>query len=77
MQIALRLGAAPEPCGCYYSLPVLAPALPGANLARLEGQEAFRAITQRFAPFRLAIERLEYQTLLSLRGLKALQVSWS
>ena len=49
----------------------------GANLARLEGQEAFRAITQRFAPFRVAPERLEYQTLLSLRGLKSLWVSWS
>src|SRR6266571_9306033 len=49
----------------------------GANLARLEGQEAFRAITQRFAPFRVAPERLEYQTLLSLRSLKELWVSWS
>jgi cytochrome P450 len=49
----------------------------GANLARLEGQEAFRAITQRFAPFRVAPERLEYHTLLSLRGLKSLWVSWS
>jgi len=49
----------------------------GANLARLEGQEALRAITQRFAPFRVAPERLEYQTLLSLRGLKSLWVSWS
>jgi cytochrome P450 len=49
----------------------------GANLARLEGQEAFRAITQRFAPFSLATEQLAYQTLLSLRGLKELWVSWS
>ncbi len=49
----------------------------GANLARLEGHEAFRAITQRFSPFSLATEQLEYQTLLSLRGLKALRVSWS
>jgi len=49
----------------------------GANLARVEGQEALRAITQRFAPFRLATEGLEYQTLLSLRGLKALEVTWS
>ena len=48
----------------------------GANLARLEGQEAFRALTQRFSPFRVDTERLEYQTLLSLRGLKSLQVSW-
>jgi cytochrome P450 len=49
----------------------------GANLARLEGQEAFRAITQRFAPFSLATDQLEYHTLLSLRGLKELRVSWS
>jgi cytochrome P450 len=48
----------------------------GANLARLEGQEAIRAITQRFSPFSLATEQLEYQTLLSLRALKALRVSW-
>ena len=49
----------------------------GANLARLEGQEALRAITQRFAPFSLATKGLAYQTLLSLRGLKELRVSWS
>jgi cytochrome P450 len=49
----------------------------GANLARVEGQEALRAITQRFAPFRVATERLAYHTLLSLRGLQALEVSWS
>jgi pimeloyl-[acyl-carrier protein] synthase len=48
----------------------------GANLARLEGQEAFRALTQRFSPFRVGTERLVYQTLLSLRGLKPLWVSW-
>lgn len=28
----------------------------GVNLARLEGQETFRAITQRFAPFSLATD---------------------
>jgi cytochrome P450 len=48
----------------------------GATLARLEGQEAFRAFTQRFPPFSMDTERLEYQTLLSLRGLKSLPVSW-
>jgi len=48
----------------------------GANLARLEGQEAFRALTQRFSPLSMDTERLEYQTLLSLRGLKSLRVSW-
>jgi cytochrome P450 len=48
----------------------------GATLARLEGQEAFRAFTQRFPPFSVDTEQLEYQTLLSLRGLTALRVSW-
>ncbi len=49
----------------------------GSTLARLEGQEALKAITQRFAPFRVETPRLEYQTLLNLRGLKALPVSWT
>jgi len=48
----------------------------GATLARLEGQEAFQAFTQRFPPFSLDAEQLEYQTLLSLRGLTSLPVSW-
>lgn len=48
----------------------------GANLARLEGQEALKAITQKFSPFHLETEKLEYQTLLNFRGLKSLPVSW-
>ena len=47
----------------------------GANLARLEGQEAIKALVQTFEPFRLATERLEYQTLLNLRALQCLPVS--
>jgi cytochrome P450 len=47
----------------------------GANLARLEGQEAIKALVQTFQPFRLAAERLEYQTLLNLRALTCLPVS--
>lgn len=49
----------------------------GVNLAKLEGQEAFKAITQRFSPFGLETEKLEYQTLLNIRGLKSLPVSWN
>jgi cytochrome P450 len=47
----------------------------GANLARLEGQEALKALVQTFQPFALATERLEYQTLLNLRALTCLPVS--
>jgi cytochrome P450 len=48
----------------------------GSTLARLEGQEALKAIAERFPPFHLEAAKLEYQTLLNLRGLKALPVSW-
>lgn len=49
----------------------------GVNLAKLEGQEALKGITQRFSPFRLETEKLEYQTLLNIRGLKSLPVFWN
>ena len=49
----------------------------GANLARLEGQEAIKAITQTFPPFSLEAEKLEYEPHLGLRILKALRVSWN
>jgi len=49
----------------------------GANLARLEGQEAIKALVQGFPPFRLETEQLEYQPLLNLRALKSLLVSWN
>jgi cytochrome P450 len=48
----------------------------GANLARLEGQEAIKALVQHFPPFRLEAETLEYQPLLNLRALTGLPVSW-
>ncbi len=48
----------------------------GANLARLEGQEAIKALIQRFPPFRLATEALTYQPLLNLRALTCLPISW-
>jgi cytochrome P450 len=49
----------------------------GANLARLEGQEALKALVQRFPPFRLGTEKLAYQPLLNLRALAGLPVAWN
>lgn len=49
----------------------------GANLARLEGQEALKALVQRFPPFRLETEKLAYQPLLNLRALTGLPVAWN
>jgi cytochrome P450 len=48
----------------------------GANLARLEGQEAIKALVQRFPPCRLETEILAYQPLLNLRALTCLPISW-
>jgi cytochrome P450 len=48
----------------------------GVTLARLEGQEVFRALGERFPAFRLETERLEYQPSIQFRSLKALPVSW-
>ena len=49
----------------------------GATLARLEGQEAFRALAQRFPTLRMETEELEYQPSLSFRSIKAMPVTWS
>jgi cytochrome P450 len=49
----------------------------GVNLARLEGQEAIKALVQRFPPFRLATETLAYQPLLNLRALTCLPIAWN
>ena len=50
----------------------------GANLARLEGQEAFRALTHKFPPFRFASDpdELEYHNLLNIRGVTSLPAEW-
>ena len=50
----------------------------GANLARLEGQEAFRALTRKFPPFRFASDpdELEYHNLLNIRGVTSLPAEW-
>jgi cytochrome P450 len=49
----------------------------GVTLARVEGQEVFRALAERFPALHLASDRLEYQPSIQFRSLKALPVSWS
>jgi cytochrome P450 len=48
----------------------------GATLARLEGQEAFKAMVQRFPALHLETEELEYQPSILFRSLKSLPVTW-
>lgn len=49
----------------------------GVTLARLEGQEVFRGLAERFPEFHLETEALEYQPSIQFRSLKSLPVSWS
>lgn len=49
----------------------------GATLARLEGQEAFRALAERFDSFTIATETLAYQPSFTFRSIKSLPVTWS
>ena len=49
----------------------------GATLARLEGQEVFKALAERFPTLRLESETLAYQPSIALRSLKALPVTWN
>ncbi|MEP7345445.1 MAG: cytochrome P450 [Gemmatimonadaceae bacterium] len=49
----------------------------GATLARVEGQEVFRALAERFPNLRLDSEALEYQPSIQFRSLKSLPVAWS
>ena len=48
----------------------------GATLARLEGQEAFKALAERFPSLHVETEELEYQPSMTFRSLKALPVAW-
>ena len=48
----------------------------GATLARLEGQEAFTALAQRFPSLHVETEELEYQPSINFRSLQALPVAW-
>jgi cytochrome P450 len=49
----------------------------GATLARLEGQEVFKALAERFPGLEIETEALEYQTSITFRSLKSLPVTWN
>jgi cytochrome P450 len=48
----------------------------GATLARLEGQEGFKALAERFPSLHVETEELEYQPSITFRSLKSLPVAW-
>ena len=49
----------------------------GATLARVEGQEVFKALAERFPSLHLETGGLEYQPSITFRSLKSLPVAWS
>jgi cytochrome P450 len=49
----------------------------GATLARLEGQEVFKALAERFPALHLETEKLAYQPSITFRSLKSLPVAWN
>jgi cytochrome P450 len=49
----------------------------GATLARLEGQEVFKALAERFPNLQIETDDLEYQPSITFRSLKSLPVSWN
>jgi cytochrome P450 len=49
----------------------------GATLARVEGQEVFKALARRFPSLHVETEALEYQPSITFRSLKSLPVAWS
>ena len=48
----------------------------GATLARVEGQEVFKALAERFPRLQVETEELEYQPSITFRSLKSLPVTW-
>jgi len=48
----------------------------GATLARLEGQEVFKALAERFPALHVDTEDLTYQPSIAFRSLKSLPVAW-
>jgi len=49
----------------------------GATLARVEGQEVFKALAERFPDLRLETRDLDYQPSITFRSLKSLPVAWN
>src|SRR5271167_3891425 len=48
----------------------------GATLARVEGQEVFKALAERFPGLEIETEELDYQPSITFRSLKSLPVTW-
>jgi cytochrome P450 len=48
----------------------------GATLARVEGQEVFKALAERFPRLQVQTKELEYQPSITFRSLKSLPVTW-
>jgi cytochrome P450 len=48
----------------------------GATLARVEGQEVFKALAERFPGLQVETEELEYHPSITFRSLKSLPVTW-
>ncbi|HEY6426985.1 MAG TPA: cytochrome P450 [Acidimicrobiales bacterium] len=48
----------------------------GATLARVEGQEVFKALAERFPDLEVSTADLEYQPSITFRSLKSLPVTW-
>jgi cytochrome P450 len=48
----------------------------GATLARVEGQEVFKGLAERFPRLSVATDALEYQPSITFRSLKSLPVTW-
>jgi cytochrome P450 len=48
----------------------------GATLARVEGQEVFKALAERFPGLQVETEKLDYQPSITFRSLKSLPVTW-
>lgn len=49
----------------------------GANLARMEGQETYKALAERFESIHLQDENLSYQATVGFRALTALPITWT
>jgi cytochrome P450 len=70
---AFDIGRQPNPhvsfgAGIHYCL--------GASLARIEGQEVFRALAERLPAMALASTTLEYQPSVQFRSLRSLPIRW-
>ena len=48
----------------------------GATLARVEGQEVFKALAERFPALEVETNQLDYQPSITFRSLKSLPVAW-